>query len=54
MKRMAELKADTGSLASLYKTHPRASERAVDVGNALERLEGATPGSGARPQLGFK
>jgi predicted Zn-dependent protease len=54
MKRLAELKSDTGSLASLYKTHPSASERAVDVGSALERLEGAAPGAGARPELGFK
>ncbi len=54
MKRLAELKSEAGSLASLYKTHPRASERAVDVGNALERLEGSTPGTGARPELGFK
>ena len=54
MKRLADLKAEAGSLASLYKTHPRASERAVDVGNALERLEGSAPGTGARPELGFK
>ena len=54
MKRLAELKQDTGSLASLYKTHPRASERAVDVGGALERLEGSAPGTGARPELGFR
>jgi predicted Zn-dependent protease len=54
MKRMAGLKQDASSLASLYKTHPRASERAGDVGNALEALEGVTPGSGARPELGFR
>ena len=53
MKRLAELKSEAGSLASLYKTHPRASERAGDVGNALEALEGVTPGAGARPELGF-
>jgi predicted Zn-dependent protease len=53
MKRLAGLKQDAGSLASLYKTHPRASERAGDVGNALEALEGVTPGAGARPELGF-
>ena len=54
MKRLAGLKQDAGTLASLYKTHPQASERAVDVGNALERLEGVTPGAGSRPELGFK
>jgi predicted Zn-dependent protease len=54
MKRLASLKQDAGTLASLYKTHPRASERAVDVGNALARLEGVTPGAGARPELGYK
>lgn len=54
MQRMAGLKQEAGTLASLYKTHPRAAERAVDVGDALQRLEGAEPGSGARPELGFK
>jgi hypothetical protein len=53
MKRLAGAKQDAGSLASLYKAHARAAERAGDVGNALEALEGVTPGSGARPELGF-
>ena len=53
MQRLAGAKQDAGSLASLYKTHPRAAERAGDVGNALEALAGVAPGSGARPELGF-
>lgn len=54
MQRLSSLKAEAGALASLYKTHPQAADRAVDVGKALERLEGAPPGSGARPALGFR
>ena len=54
MQRLAGLKQETGTLASLYKTHPQAAERAADVGKALERLDGAAPGSGARPVLGFR
>lgn len=51
MQRLASLKADTGALAALYKTHPTAKERVVDVDGALGRLKGATPGDGARPEL---
>lgn len=54
MQRMAALKQEAGALASLYKTHPQAAERAVDVDKALAHLEGATPGEGARPALGFR
>lgn len=52
MKRMAGLKQGDNALAALYKTHPQASDRAVDVGTALEKLEGIEPGTGARPALG--
>ena len=51
MQRLAALKADTGSLEALYKTHPTAKERVVDVDAALGRLKGAAPGDGARPEL---
>lgn len=51
MQRLASLKADTGPLAALYKTHPTAKERVVDVDAALGRLKGAAPGDGARPEL---
>ena len=51
MQRLASLKADTGALAALYKTHPTAKERVVDVDGALGRLKGAAPGAGARPEL---
>lgn len=51
MQRLASLKADTGALAALYKTHPTAKERVVDVDNSLGRLKGAAPGDGARPEL---
>jgi predicted Zn-dependent protease len=51
MQRLAALKADTGALAALYKTHPTAKERVVDVDNSLGRLKGAAPGDGARPEL---
>jgi predicted Zn-dependent protease len=51
MQRLAALKADTGALAALYKTHPTAKERVVDVDAALGRLKGAAPGDGARPEL---
>lgn len=54
MQRMAGMKQEAGTLASLYKTHPQAAERAVDVDKALARLEGAAPGEGARPALAFK
>jgi predicted Zn-dependent protease len=51
MQRLASLKADTGALAALYKTHPTAKERVTDVDKALGRLKGAAPGEGARPEL---
>lgn len=51
MQRLAGLKADTGALAALYKTHPTARERVADVDKALGRLKGAAPGEGARPEL---
>jgi predicted Zn-dependent protease len=51
MQRLAALKADTGALAALYKTHPTAKERVVDVDAALGKLKGAAPGDGARPEL---
>jgi len=51
MQRLAGLKADTNALAALYKTHPTAKERVVDVDGALGRLKGAAPGDGARPEL---
>lgn len=53
MQRLAGMKQDAGALASLYKTHPQAAERAGDIGKTLVRLEGVAPGSGARPLLGF-
>jgi predicted Zn-dependent protease len=51
MKRLAGMKGETGALEALYKTHPTAQERAVDVEKALGKLQGATPGEGARPAL---
>ena len=51
MQRLASLKADTGALAALYKTHPTARERVVDIDKALGKLKGASPGDGARPEL---
>jgi predicted Zn-dependent protease len=51
MQRLASLKADTGAMEALYKTHPTARERVVDVDDALGRLKGAAPGEGARPEL---
>lgn len=53
IQRMAGLKQEAGMLASLYKTHPQASERSTDIERALGRLEGVEPGSGARPVLGY-
>lgn len=52
MKRLAGLKQDANVLASLYKTHPQASERVGDIEKAVGRLEGIEPGSGLRPPLG--
>jgi beta-barrel assembly-enhancing protease len=54
MQRLAGMKQDAGALASLYKTHPQAAERAIDVGRTLERLDGVAPGSGARPALAIR
>lgn len=51
MQRLASLKADTGALAALYKTHPTAKERVTDVEKALGKLLGAAAGEGARPEL---
>lgn len=51
MQRLAGLKADSDALAALYKTHPPAKERATDIDAALGKLDGATPGEGARPPL---
>ncbi len=51
MQRLASLKADTGALEALYKTHPTAKERVVDFEAALGKLKGAAPGDGARPEL---
>lgn len=51
MQRLASLKADSGPLAALYKTHPQAKDRAVDVDDGLKRLQGASAGDGARPAL---
>lgn len=54
IQRMAELKQDGGTLASLYKTHPRPTERVNDVTDAIARLEGATAGSGITPKLDYR
>lgn len=51
MQRLAALKADTGPLQALYKTHPSAKDRAADIDQALTRLTGAAAGEGARPPL---
>lgn len=51
MRRLAGLKQDDNALASLYKTHPQASERVGDIGKALEHLQGVEGGSGLRPAL---
>jgi predicted Zn-dependent protease len=54
MQRLASLKADTGALASLYKTHPTAKDRVEDVDKAIGNLRGAAAGDGARPELTLK
>lgn len=51
MKRMAGMKGETDALEALYKTHPPAPARVVDIEKALAKLKGATPGEGARPAL---
>lgn len=54
MQRMAGMKQEAGTLESLYKTHPAANDRVADVSKAIADLDGAPPGSGARPQLSYK
>lgn len=49
MQRLAAMKSDSNALASLYKTHPSAADRARDIEADLKKLKGATPGEGARP-----
>jgi predicted Zn-dependent protease len=49
MQRLASMKGDSNALASLYKTHPSAADRAMDIEADLRKLKGATPGEGARP-----
>jgi len=51
MQRLAGLKADSGPLAALYKTHPPAKERATNTNTPLEKLDEASRGEGTRPQL---
>jgi beta-barrel assembly-enhancing protease len=51
MQRLASMKGDSHALASLYKTHPSAADRAADIEADLRKLKGATPGEGARPAL---
>ena len=51
MRRLAALKREAGTLEALYRTHPQAGERVADVRAALRRLQGAEPGTGARPPL---
>lgn len=45
---------EIGTLSSLYKTHPQASERIVDIESSLTQLVGIEPGSGAQPALIYK
>lgn len=49
MQRLASMKSDSNALASLYKTHPSAADRATDIEADLRKLKGAAPGEGARP-----
>jgi beta-barrel assembly-enhancing protease len=51
MKRMAARRVEDGSLAALYKTHPQAADRLVDVDAALGMLDGAAAGQGQTPKL---
>ena len=51
MQRLAGLKAESGPLEALYKTHPPASDRVSDVDQTLRKLKGAAAGEGARPAL---
>lgn len=54
MQRLAGLKQEAGTLAALYKTHPKASERVADMDKAIRNLDGAPPGSGLRPALVYR
>ena len=54
MQRMAGMKQEAGMLESLYKTHPQAKDRVVDIGKAVDDLDGVPPGTGARPLLGYR
>lgn len=51
MERMASRKVEANALAALYKTHPQAGERLLDVTTASENLVGASAGDGSRPPL---
>ncbi|MBK6638547.1 MAG: M48 family metalloprotease [Rhodocyclaceae bacterium] len=51
IQRMAARKVSDSTLGSLYKTHPQARERVVDVTDSLTRLIGAQAGSGALPPI---
>ena len=51
IQRMAARKVSDSMLGSLYKTHPQASERVVDVTDSLARLSGAQAGSGQLPPI---
>lgn len=51
MQRMAARKVEDNLLGALYKTHPQAGERLVDVDTTLRRLEGAQAGQGQTPPL---
>ena len=51
MQRLASLKAESGPLEALYKTHPPDSDRVSDVDQTLRKLKGAGAGEGARPAL---
>lgn len=52
MQRLAGLKADSGPLAALYKTHPKtpppAKERTTNTNTSLEKLAKASRGEGTR------
>lgn len=49
MQRLAAMKDKSNALQALYKTHPQATDRAVDIEAALKRLQGAAAGDGAKP-----
>jgi len=54
MQRMAAMKADTGSLATLYKTHPKPTDRSIDIERAIGRLDGMGADAGQRPKLAYR